>query len=46
MLTPEVLGNRLRELRKSRNLTRKDLADALFVSQPTISRWESGDSLR
>ena len=43
MLTPEVLGNRLRELRKSRNLTRKDLADALFVSQPTISRWESGD---
>lgn len=43
MLTPEEFGNRLRELRKSKNMTRKDLADRLFVSQPTISRWETGD---
>jgi transcriptional regulator with XRE-family HTH domain len=43
MLTPAEFGNRLRELRKSKNMTRKDLADRLFVSPPTISRWESGD---
>ena len=43
MLTPAEFGNRLRELRNSKNMTRKDLADRLFVSPSTISRWESGD---
>ena len=43
MLTPAEFGNRLRELRENKNMTRKDLADRLFVSPSTISRWESGD---
>ncbi len=43
MLTAIELGSRLRQLRLERNISRKDLADSLFVSQATISRWESGD---
>ncbi len=43
MLTSIELGSRLRQLRLERNISRKDLADSLFVSQATISRWESGD---
>ena len=43
MLTPAELGNRLRELRKEKNMTRSDLAGKLFVTPSTVSRWESGD---
>ena len=43
---------KLQELRKNRGLTQEELADALYVSRTTISKWESGrgypsiDSLR
>ena len=43
MLSSIELGSRLRQLRLEKNISRKDLADILFVSQATISRWESGD---
>ena len=33
----------LKNLRKSKNLTQSDLAEKLFTSPQTISRWESGD---
>ncbi len=33
----------LKNLRKSNNLTQTDLAEKLFTSPQTISRWESGD---
>ena len=33
---------KLQELRKSRNLTQEELAEALFVSRTTFSKWESG----
>ncbi len=33
----------LKNLRKAKNLTQTDLAEKLFTSPQTISRWESGD---
>ena len=33
----------LKNLRKSKNLTQTELAEKLFTSPQTISRWESGD---
>ena len=36
------IGNFLRELRKSNNLTQKQVAEKLGVSGRTISRWETG----
>lgn len=35
------LGKRITELRKRKNLTQQELADQLFVTDKTISSWES-----
>ena len=35
--------NRLKELRKEKKLTQKELADKINVSKLTISRWERGE---
>ena len=35
--------NRLKELRKEKNIKQKDLALFLEVSNPTIAKYESGD---
>ena len=35
-------GEKLQELRKSRNLTQEELSYALYVSRTAISKWESG----
>lgn len=36
-----VTGTTIRELRKKKNLTQKQLADILLVSDKTISKWET-----
>ena len=36
------IGKKLELLRKSRNLTQEELAEALYVSRTAISKWESG----
>ncbi|MGO3539221.1 MAG: helix-turn-helix domain-containing protein [Leuconostoc mesenteroides] len=36
--------NRLRELRKERNVTQQELADEMLVTQRTLARYESGES--
>lgn len=33
---------KLQELRRSKNLTQEELAEALYVSRTAISKWESG----
>lgn len=36
------LGKKIAKLRKENNLTQKQLADLIHVSDKAISRWESG----
>ena len=36
------LNEKLQQLRKQRNLTQEELAQALYVSRTAISKWESG----
>lgn len=40
------VGNLIRKLRTDLNMTQKQPADKLGVSDKAISKWERGDSLR
>lgn len=40
------VGAFLKALRKEKKLTQEQLAEKLNVSGRTVSRWETGDSLR
>ena len=35
-----TIGNRIKELRKEKNLTQKQLAQSLNIAQSSISEWE------
>ena len=39
----EAIGDRIRAAREAQGLTQKGLAEAVGVSPPTISMWESGE---
>lgn len=39
------IGKFISEMRKSKKLTQKNLADKLFISEKTISKWECGKGL-
>ena len=39
------IGAFIKALRKEKNMTQEDLAEALFVSGKTVSRWETGSTL-
>lgn len=42
--TRQDLGNRIEDLRKKKNMTQTDLADAAQTTRTTVSKWETGDS--
>lgn len=42
MLDINILGNRIKELRKQRGMTQNDFAKALYVSFQAVSNWERG----
>lgn len=41
-MTTSVLGNHLKALRLTRQLTQAQVAHQLFVSRKTVSTWETG----
>lgn len=45
-LTPlDTPGQRIRFMRRSRELTQADLARLIFTTQPTVARWERDEFL-
>ena len=42
----EKTGQFIAELRREKQFTQVQLADAIHVSDKAVSRWETGDSLR
>ena len=46
MLNNNEFGAKIADLRKEKGLTQAQLADLLNISNKTISRWETGGSLR
>lgn len=38
----EAMGKFIASLRKEKNMTQKDLADKLYVSDRAVSKWERG----
>ena len=45
-MNPEKVGSLILQLRKEKNLTQKQLSELLSVSDKTVSKWETGGSLR
>ena len=45
-MMPYVSGEALRRLRTERGMTQRVLAERLSVSDKTVSKWETGGSLR
>lgn len=41
-----VTGKIIKTLREKRKLTQKELAEKISVSDKTVSKWETGGSLR
>lgn len=41
----ELFAETLRELRIKKGLSQRELATAMYVSQPTVARWENGSRL-
>ena len=44
-MNQERTGNFIAEIRKQQNMTQRDLAEKVGVSDKTISKWETGKSM-
>ena len=44
-MNQEEIGRFISKKRKEKNLTQKELADKLFISEKTVSKWETGNGL-
>lgn len=44
-MNPYVTGSLIKKIREANNLTQVELAHKLFVSDNTISKWETGKGL-
>jgi len=44
-MNQKKIGAFLKELRKEKNLTQEQLAEKMFVSSKTVSRWETGNNM-
>lgn len=44
-MNPYVTGQTIQMLRERRSMTQKQLAERIFVSDKTISKWETGKGL-
>ena len=44
-MNAKIIGEHIKKFRKEKGLTQQQLADSLFVSDKTISRWELGKGL-
>ena len=45
MLTPIILGNKIAEARKAKNLSQSQLAQQLAISSQAVGKWERGESM-
>ncbi|MBQ3030227.1 MAG: helix-turn-helix transcriptional regulator, partial [Agathobacter sp.] len=45
MLNQEKTGKFMAEMRRQQNLTQKQLAEQVGVSDKTVSKWETGRSM-
>jgi len=45
MINPKTFGEKLKNIRKEKNLTQKEVAEKLFISVQAVSKWEKGKCL-
>ena len=45
IIDPVVIGNFIKELRLSHNLTQDELAEKIFVTRKAVSKWETGKAV-
>lgn len=44
IMDKQKIGNFIKEARKAKGMTQKELADQLYISSKAISKWETGVS--
>ena len=44
-MNAKIIGEHIKEYRKANNVSQREMAEMLFVSDKTISRWELGKGL-